>query len=393
MNIKTIIDYDLCSGCGACSIICPKEAISIYKSPCLNKPAIDMKLCINCHKCINICPGYKYYSQIFLESNSQKINFNKNFIKGSICYSSDIELRKQSSSGGYITSLLVELIKRKEIDGVITLKNSNENLLEYEGCLITNFSDLLNTKGSKYHPVSVCEGLKYITDIEGKFVFVGKPCDIYAAKLLGKKNSKLKGKIILFISIFCNHTPCRDQLLKLLKDIKINSTDIQKIYYRGNGWPGEFKIIGKNEQILFSDTYRNIWDNYFCDFIPTVCQLCDDPFGNESDISVGDAWGYKDESNLGYSAVFLNTQQGIVYHNLGLQNDIIIEKETIISTILNGQESLVSRQKLNYLVKEAFFLNKRGLLDFAKFFLLKNNFSLFEKIQIIKLRIRLLLRR
>jgi hypothetical protein len=71
--------------------------------------------------------------------------------------------------------------------------------------------------------------------------------------------------------------------------------------------------------------------------------LCNDPFGNESDISVGDAWRYKDESNLGYSAVLLNTRQGIVYHNNGLQNDKIIEKETSIFSILNGQESLVSR--------------------------------------------------
>jgi NADH-quinone oxidoreductase subunit F len=48
------IDYDRCSGCGACARICPVEAISGEKK----KPhVISQKICIRCGACLGACPS------------------------------------------------------------------------------------------------------------------------------------------------------------------------------------------------------------------------------------------------------------------------------------------------------------------------------------------------
>ena len=47
----------LCSGCGACSCVCPKQCISMQKnSEGFLYPQIDHAACISCGMCEKACP-------------------------------------------------------------------------------------------------------------------------------------------------------------------------------------------------------------------------------------------------------------------------------------------------------------------------------------------------
>ncbi|MBQ6490406.1 MAG: 4Fe-4S binding protein [Solobacterium sp.] len=47
------IDKDLCIGCGACTGVCPVEALSLDDE---GKSQCDADLCISCGTCVGTCP-------------------------------------------------------------------------------------------------------------------------------------------------------------------------------------------------------------------------------------------------------------------------------------------------------------------------------------------------
>lgn len=111
-NIKQISDNALCIGCGSCVGVCKKEAISIKRNGAGFLIAdVDLKLCVGCKMCLNVCSGYK--------KNNNHWNFEQdnllNQAKAYITYSTDDDVRVNSQSGGFVTSILSYLLEKKNI--------------------------------------------------------------------------------------------------------------------------------------------------------------------------------------------------------------------------------------------------------------------------------------
>ena len=50
-----------CSGCAACSVICPSGAISIIVTQDgFYSAMLDKTKCINCEKCLQVCGKFEY---------------------------------------------------------------------------------------------------------------------------------------------------------------------------------------------------------------------------------------------------------------------------------------------------------------------------------------------
>ena len=95
------LEKNKCTGCGACSNICPKGAIKMVEDDCGFKyPIIDKELCVDCGLCKSTCPIVSKY-----EPN----RLNKPIVYAT--WSNDAENRYISTSGGMFFELAKYIIE------------------------------------------------------------------------------------------------------------------------------------------------------------------------------------------------------------------------------------------------------------------------------------------
>jgi len=119
-SVIKIYQNNLCCSSGICEGICPDNALKlIVDKHAFYMPVTDKNKCKNCGLCLKYCPGNEYIDGIY---RKEEYLYD---------YSADIELRKNSSSGGLVNSLVLYMIKRKIVDYAVVTKNRG-NLKEPE---------------------------------------------------------------------------------------------------------------------------------------------------------------------------------------------------------------------------------------------------------------------
>lgn len=344
-NVKKIIKNALCSGCGACYVVCPKNCIEIIEGN-LNFPKINESKCSDCGACLNVCPGMQLHNRLisnqFITEDSNKI------LETKIIWSSDDVVRFKAASGGFITGLAINLIEDKIVDGIICVKPNKLNPLGSEVFIAKSREDIIEASGSRYIPSSNCLYLKNVINLKGKYVFVGKPCEIEGLVNLEKIYPKLKERVIYKIALMCHHTPRREGVMNYLNKKNINIDEIRNITFRGEGWPGKVKIeLINNEKV--EDDYFNVWNNYLSKAIPYRCSICDNPLGHYSDACVGDPWS-RDFNNekKGKSLVVVYDKNLNEIINQYINEDKLKGYKVDTNYIYDCQKNLMSK-KHNYL--------------------------------------------
>ncbi|WP_301002667.1 Coenzyme F420 hydrogenase/dehydrogenase, beta subunit C-terminal domain [Methanoculleus sp.] len=152
--------------------------------------------------------------------------------------------------------------------------------------------------------------LKELSQMNGKYVIIGTPCQISALRKYEKQNRSLSEKIFLRICFFCGGAPNLNAYDYYMKAHGIDVRRVRSIY-RGLGWPGnnvfeldsgETICIPRRPETFLAQIYHTL--AFFPIFAQKRCLLCNDRFGTSSDISVGDAWleEYKSDK-LGVSLI------------------------------------------------------------------------------------------
>ena len=58
-SLKDVVEWGLCTGCGACHYFCDKQAVELVNIPTVGiRPRFASPGCGECTKCLPICPGY-----------------------------------------------------------------------------------------------------------------------------------------------------------------------------------------------------------------------------------------------------------------------------------------------------------------------------------------------
>lgn len=313
MNIERVYKDGLCTGCGTCTGMCPVGAIEmvIDQKKGIYKPLIDKEKCTDCRLCYKICPGhsvdFKELNEFVFGKQPEDILLG-NYVNCYTGYSTDYNIRYNSSSGGLVTQLLIFALEEGIIDGALVTRMKKDKPLEPEPFIARTKEEIIEAMGSKYCPVSANVALKEILNSkEGeKFAVVGLPCHIHGIRKAEQTNKKLKEKIVLHLSIMCNHTPKFIATEFLLNKKNIRKKDIIGIRYRGDGWPGQMKILLKRGKLLL---LGESWDKGFGQyFFPMRCTLCCDHSCELADIALADAWGLS-EDKIGTSLIVLRTDR------------------------------------------------------------------------------------
>jgi coenzyme F420-reducing hydrogenase beta subunit len=89
--------------------------------------------------------------------------------------------------------------------------------------------------------------------------------------------------------------------------------DVRRICYRGNGWPGRFRVFGENDKLLMDRPYL---DGSLIHIVPRDhylrCYNCLDHWGRFADIAVSDPWTEQmvKTERKGRSAIMVRTERG-----------------------------------------------------------------------------------
>lgn len=320
----------LCKGCGVCAAICPQDAI-IMQRDCqgLYTPRINRLKCSQCMLCARCCPAVP---TCFTDKQSdQVLDISDEHLLGPCLkayagYSTNKDIRYKAASGGIVSSLLLSALKNGTIDSSLTVELSEDDPFEARAVVVQNRQKILRSMGSKYLPVEFSTALKQIVrDNSIKRVgIVGLPCHIEGIKKASLLSPNLQKKIVFMIGLFCKQTKDLRFTDLVLAKMGLKREEVQKIEFRGDGWPGYIRVTLKNGDIVRHpyETFNSLWETFSCS--PVHCLLCSSPLAESADVSVGDAWldEYRGDK-MGVSLFFVRTKMGLEIADQAVRDDRI----------------------------------------------------------------------
>lgn len=350
MNVETVKENNRCVSCGLCYSICTVNAIRMEydEETGFYRPKISNDICINCGKCLKQCP-----TENIIKSESLTGEYKELYL----AHSCNDLVRKYSTSGGVINSLVRYLHDTEEIEAVLMTGYDSDQRVESGYVIITSkTSDELLEKprdyASRYVSVPTLCGLKEITDKYKKVAVIGTPCQIHALSV-----SKWGNKVcrLIKIGITCSGGMSY-KATEQYKQLK-NMCDA-KMYYRGDGWPGKNTLIAgfrKVEYIHNGSLFERMFSSQI--FKNPGCRNCIDHFAEDADISFCDFWNVDEmkSEHTGNSCVIIRSEELSTIFKEMIANGYVkvvrsLTKEELVSTqssVLNAKKSNL-HEKLYY---------------------------------------------
>lgn len=227
-----------------------------------------------------ICPGKRVVAPLVEVGGDEHEIFGR-YVSVWRAWATDPEIRDQGSSGGVITALAAWLATTGQTSSVREVSASSNAPNRSVPVRIMSREEALGAAGSRYAPVASLEG----ASLAGDTTFVGKPCEVVAARALSASEDAQP----LMMSFFCAGTPSQQATDSLVRKIGLDPNHLTSMRYRGDGWPGYFTATdssGRRESL----TYAESWGSHLGRDLQMRCKLCVDGTGEASDISVGDFW-------------------------------------------------------------------------------------------------------
>jgi len=311
LNIVKTRELDLCTSCEICAAVCPKGAIIMEYKYGQFLPKVNDEKCTKCGLCLKLCPGIDIDP---LKLRQEKISnhiIDGHCLESYTAYSNDSEIRRNSTSGGLITTLIIELIKNKEFDAVFVLDFNKFDGKPARLKATNNINEIINAAKSKYIPASVYNVINILKKKDNrKYIIVATPCQIYGIKKFIKKFEISEGNLV-FLGLFCDKT-LNFNIIQYFKDIygKLNEQLI-KFEFRTKeeyGWPGNSKIYFSSSRDIIVDRKVRVQLKKF--FQLNRCLFCYDKLNRLADISFGDCYIEGESDFNGKSSVIIRTKKG-----------------------------------------------------------------------------------
>ena len=303
------VDYEKCTGCGACVQRCPKRCISwTQREFGFRYPQIDKDACVNCGQCEKVCPIDKA-----LEVSAEQ--------KAYAAVHKDDEVLAKSTSGGAFTAIADAVFAQGGIvygaamlDGMQVKHIRTSGKDDFEGLRSSKY--LQSDTGTTYQMVE--QDLK-----QGKTVlYSGTPCQIDGLKnFLGKDYENL-----YTADIVCHGVGSQAYFDKYMDYARERYGKIKALRFRSKeyaGWScGGGVVVVDSSDCLKKIPYRD-FDNYYYsyflsgDIYRKSCYSCKYANTNRvGDFTLGDYWGVEAlnlplQTENGCSLLLVNNQRAM----------------------------------------------------------------------------------
>ena len=357
-NIKSLTDITnngLCIGCGLCQSILGKEKISIEMTDKgrLEPKEINPISGDDLERVKKICPG------VIVEglpkkdiSNDSKFDtlwgyYNSLFY----AWSTDEQIRFQSSTGGLLNGLSLFLLESKKVDFILHTAGDPEKPMRSIPRFSYTKQELLSCESrSRYGPASPLSKFNEALDTMKNFAFVGKPCDISAIRQLSKTDERVNKQCKFLLTLVCGGSTEFTKSQDFIKSFNVKEEELETFRYRGFGNPGRMYIKTKDGR-EHDREYNSFWGEESTWRVHFRCKICPDAIGESADIAALDTWrgGSPKKEDEGFNAAIVRTQKGCDLLKEAIKAGYIQKGSNLtIADINDFQPHQVSKKKAVY---------------------------------------------
>jgi coenzyme F420 hydrogenase subunit beta len=310
-TIQDVVASHLCTGCGTCAYLAP-DALTMVDIPEVGRrplPIVGVTGQVT-GDAVAACPGRALSHDPVALRDAPFGGAWGPVLDLYECWATDPTVRYRGSSGGVVTALAAHAVTSGAAVGALQVRARADDPLRNETVLNQTYEDIVSAAGSRYSPASPGERLDLVESAEGPCVIVGKPCDVASVREAANRRQPLAEKIAFTIGIFCAGTSSTRATEKVIRQLGVEPEDVERLDYRGEGWPGRFRIRTADGRAR-SLSYAESWGGTLTHHRQWRCMICPDHTGEFADLSVGDPW-YRTvrDDEPGRSLVVVRTEAG-----------------------------------------------------------------------------------
>ena len=407
-NVEQLtVKKNLCTSCGICKAVCPKDCIEFKRFYGQYVPHIISNKCIDCGTCLDICPGYQVKIEKFYMDANMPMPDDIYIGHYDDCYNSyarDGGVQKNSASGGCITSIVNKLLEEELYNRAFLVGGYSYD--DYIGtCSYQKGDSLKDTMGSRYIPISHYEMIKHVLiNRNDKIIIIGTSCVIHGFLNVVSK-FKLKRDNYLILGLFCERIFNYNVYNYFSKYGNPNSK-LEKLHFKTKEnycWPGRVKLEYLNGECRYLPASERVILKDF--FQLERCLYCIDKLNQFADISLGDNYTGKNNHEMGSNSIIVRTKKGSVIWDY--VNDLFVNSKASINDICRSQYIYAKIENLQFasVLKDkskidlypdlplqkvnsnihAVLINKLNAIELGRDFD-KRKFKLLSKIKLIKIK-------
>lgn len=210
-------------------------------------------------------------------------------------HAAEDSFRAAGSSGGMVSWVAAELLRRGLVDGVAHVAPMEQGpLFAYR--LSRTEGELRDGAKSRYHPVEMSAVLREIAAVPGRYAVVGLPCFVKAVNLLRREEPVFAERIVFTLGLFCGHMKSARMVDSFAWQLGADRDELKAIEYRlkdpdrpANWYVAQLALKdGSTRRQDWLHLVDGDWGSGF--FMNPACNFCDDVVAETADISFGDAW-------------------------------------------------------------------------------------------------------
>lgn len=206
--------------------------------------------------------------------------------------------RADGSSGGMVSWVAAELLRRGLVDGVahVAAADPTRDDCFFRYRISHSVEEVRSGAHSRYYPVEMSAVLSEMRDVPGRYAVIGIPCFVKAVHLLRDQDEVLRGRIAFTLGLFCGHMKSARMVESFAWQMDTEPSRLRAIEYRvkkperpANWYRAELALEdGSFRQQDWWHLVDGDWGSGF--FQNPACDFCDDVVAETADISFGDAW-------------------------------------------------------------------------------------------------------
>lgn len=334
---RQIVEAGLCIGCGSCAAQSSNPHVRMeWDRHGQLKPAAGDWQNIPLPSFNRTCPFAPgaidedaVASRIFPAAAYTDQNIGR-FDAAYVGYVQEEQFRARGSSGGMVSWMAAELLRRGLADGVAHVSPAADPRKEgrfFRYGISRTVAELQAGCCSRYYPVELSSVLREIRTSPGRYAVVGLPCFIKAVHLLREEDDVFRERIVYTLGLFCGHMKSARFLDSIALQMGQNPKAVASAEFRVKMPDRPPNWYRSRITLADGSVYEKDWwhladgdwgAGYFQN---SACNFCDDVVAETADIAFGDAWvePYASDPNGTNVVIVRNAELGRIIENASLE--------------------------------------------------------------------------